>query len=107
MKNKSGIIFGVLLCCSGLTPAIAQTTAAESGDSIVIPVGSQARSEALPQRGLSQQSVVAAFGDPQQKFPAVGTPPISRWEYPGFTVYFEGDIVIHSVAAHQTANGIQ
>jgi hypothetical protein len=30
----------------------------------------------------------------------VGKPPISRWEYPGFIVYFESDHVIHSVVAN-------
>ena len=25
-------------------------------------------------------------------------PPISRWEYPGFVVYFEHNLVIHAVA---------
>ena len=33
------------------------------------------------------------------KVPAVGKPPISRWEYPGFVVYFEHDHVIHSVVS--------
>jgi len=30
----------------------------------------------------------------------VGKPPISRWEYPGFVVYFEHEHVIHSVVAN-------
>jgi hypothetical protein len=28
----------------------------------------------------------------------VGQPPIERWEYPGFIVYFEYRNVLHSVA---------
>lgn len=27
----------------------------------------------------------------------MGQPPISRWSYPDFTVYFENDLVLHSV----------
>jgi hypothetical protein len=36
--------------------------------------------------------------------PAVGEPPISRWEYTGYTVYFEHDLVLHSVIQHATNN---
>ena len=28
---------------------------------------------------------------------AVGNPPITRWEYPSFVVFFENNIVLHSV----------
>ena len=51
-----------------------------------------------PTRGMTQASVEAKFGSPVQKKAAVGDPPISRWVYPGFTVYFEYDRVIHAVA---------
>jgi hypothetical protein len=27
----------------------------------------------------------------------VGAPPITRWDYPNFSVFFEGDRVIHAV----------
>lgn len=50
-----------------------------------------------PSRGMTQASVEARFGSPVQKVAAVGDPPISRWVYPGFTVYFEYDRVIHAV----------
>jgi hypothetical protein len=42
--------------------------------------------------------VEAKFGAPSRRVPAVGEPPITRWEYPGFVVYFERDRVIHAVA---------
>jgi hypothetical protein len=51
-----------------------------------------------PPRGMTMHQVAAKFGDPVTKVPPVGKPPISRWEYPGFVVYFEYDHVIHSVA---------
>ena len=38
---------------------------------------------------------------PRQKHGAVGEPPITRWDYPGFSVYFEHETVIHSVARRQ------
>jgi hypothetical protein len=53
-----------------------------------------------PIRGMSMDQVATKFGAPVTKVPAVGKPPISRWEYPGFVVYFEADHVIHSVIAN-------
>ena len=53
-----------------------------------------------PTRGMTMEQVSTKFGTPVTKVPAVGKPPISRWEYPGFIVYFEADHVIHSVVAN-------
>jgi hypothetical protein len=53
-----------------------------------------------PARGMTMEQVSTKFGTPVTKVPAVGKPPISRWEYPGFIVYFEADHVIHSVVAN-------
>ena len=50
-----------------------------------------------PVRGTTQSQVEARFGSPVSKKAAVGDPPISRWEYARFTVYFEYDRVIHAV----------
>ena len=50
-----------------------------------------------PERGTTQAQVESKWGAPTSKVAAVGEPPISRWEYPGFTVYFEHDRVIHAV----------
>ena len=55
---------------------------------------------ATPTRGMSMDQVATKFGTPVTKVPAVGKPPISRWEYPGFVVFFEADHVIHSVVAN-------
>jgi hypothetical protein len=43
------------------------------------------------------ESVKAKFGAPLQEEPAVGTPPITRWDYAGYSVFFENDKVLHSV----------
>lgn len=51
----------------------------------------------LPGRGMSMETVQNRFGDAREKFPAVGTPPITRWVYNNFTVYFESEFVIHAV----------
>ncbi len=54
---------------------------------------------AAPARGMTMAQVAGKFGDPVTKVPAVGKPPISRWEYSSFVVYFEGDHVIHAVVS--------
>lgn len=51
-----------------------------------------------PARGMTMSRVEATFGSPANRQPAVGQPPITRWEYPGFIVYFEHQHVIHTVA---------
>jgi hypothetical protein len=50
-----------------------------------------------PARGSTMESVKAKFGAPTEEVPAVGQPPISRWEYPGYVVFFENDRVLHTV----------
>ena len=52
-----------------------------------------------PVRGMKMSEVAAQFGNPVTKVPAIGKPPITRWEYQGFVVYFEFDHVIHTVVA--------
>jgi hypothetical protein len=46
---------------------------------------------------MSMAQVKQQFGEPQSTQPAVGQPPITRWEYKKFEVVFEYDKVIHSV----------
>jgi hypothetical protein len=50
-----------------------------------------------PARGETKARVEQRFGQPTLMVAAIGDPPISRWEYPGFVVYFEHDHVIHAV----------
>lgn len=51
-----------------------------------------------PTRGMTQQAVEASYGAPQDARQPVGDPPITRWEYANFVVFFEYDKVIHSVS---------
>ena len=57
----------------------------------------------LPQRGMSQQAVEQQFGAPEDTRPPVGQPPIERWVYADFTVYFEGHYTLHAVSHHAPA----
>ncbi len=52
----------------------------------------------FPRRGMSMDKVQNELGQPLSKVPAVGEPPITRWNYNDRTVYFEGSTVIHVVA---------
>ena len=63
---------------------------------------SAAGSANAPASGMSMDSVEAKYGAPTKRVPPVGgasaqQPPITRWEYPGFVVYFENNHVIHTV----------
>ncbi|MDN5863709.1 MAG: hypothetical protein L0I62_00605 [Gammaproteobacteria bacterium] len=65
---------------------------------------SSGAAQASPSRGMTMAEVRARFGDPQRIMPpdpatAQGPlkPPIIRWVYPDYTVYFERSIVIHTV----------
>ena len=51
----------------------------------------------LPKNGKSKAEIESKYGVPEQKHGAVGDPPISRWEYPTYSVYFEYDLVLFSV----------
>lgn len=50
-----------------------------------------------PKEGMSMAKVEQKFGKPEKIIPAVGEPPITRWIYKDFVVYFERNLVIHSV----------
>ena len=50
-----------------------------------------------PERGMHMNAVESRYGAPATRYPAVGQPPITRWDYPGFVVYFENDLVLHAV----------
>jgi len=61
--------------------------------------GATARSDdGRPSRGMTQTSVESEYGSPASVNAAVGDPPISRWDYASFVVFFEYDKVIHAVA---------
>ena len=51
-----------------------------------------------PKSGMTMANVEKAYGQPVERHDAVGQPPITRWDYPTFSVYFENDRVIHAVA---------
>ncbi len=73
-------------------PLAAETLVVE-GQVAVRPVSVE-----LPRRGSSMAQVEQRFGAPRTRHAAVGQPPITRWDYEGFSVYFEHQHVVHAVA---------
>ena len=55
----------------------------------------------VPARGMTMAAVESRFGSPVERHAAVGKPPITRWDYKGFSVYFEHTRVLHAVAHDQ------
>jgi len=87
-----------------LLPVLALTLlpAAAAADLLTIEAVQEAASSVkMPQNGMTMAMVEKWFGPPRQKLPPVGDPPITRWEYPEYTVYFEYDKVITSVYKHK------
>jgi hypothetical protein len=85
-----------LLCLTGACGlAHAALVVEEDGKVAVAPA-------AIPQpsRGALMRTVEKEFGAPATKHPTVGKPPITRWDYANFSVFFEGDRVIDTVATN-------
>jgi len=68
------------------------------GDTLLLDVIAET-SDSMPHpaRGQTMEQVYNKFGQARQEIPAVGKPPITRWVYEKFTVYFEYDRVIKTV----------
>jgi hypothetical protein len=47
---------------------------------------------------MTMATVERRWGEPVSRSAAVGRPPLTRWEYPGFVVFFEYRHVVHAVA---------
>ncbi len=79
----------LLLALSAATPALAETLSMETGN--------PAATGGQPNRGSTMSAVQGRFGEPTQRHATIGDPPITRWDYPQFSVYFEHDRVLHAV----------
>ncbi|HMA12316.1 MAG TPA: hypothetical protein VKO83_10540 [Steroidobacteraceae bacterium] len=81
-----------LLLALAAMPLVAETLVVDS------QVQLRPVSRDLPKRGATMSAVESQFGAPKTRHAAVGKPPITRWDYDGFSVYFEDTRVIHAVA---------
>ena len=66
-------------------------------ETLSVPTGDPAAAVERPKRGSTMSAVQGRFGEPVTRHAAVGLPPITRWDYAGFSVYFENDRVLHAV----------
>lgn len=87
----------LLLALGTAMPALAETLSTDTGD----PAAAGDR----PNRGSSMATVESRYGAPSNRHAAVGDPPISRWDYPQFSVYFENDRVLHTVLVRSAPAG--
>lgn len=92
-----------LLAFAFLTTALVSLVHA---DTLLIQRSETANAATTPRRGALKAQVEAQFGAPEQKHAAVGKPPITRWDYPSFSVYFEYDHVIDAVLKKSNASEI-
>ncbi len=50
-----------------------------------------------PSRGMSMETVRSRFGTPASESGPVGEPPITRWDYEMYSVFFEDNLVLNTV----------
>lgn len=74
---------------------------AVAGDVLLIEKVRERLLRDLPGNGLTMSQVEERYGSPNEKRPAVGEPPITRWIYDDYSVFFEYDLVIESVVRHE------
>ena len=68
-----------------------------NADVLLIEEVRQAENMKLPANGMHKDDVRSQFGAPAQIHSPVGDPPISRWDYEHWSVYFEYDLVLFTV----------
>lgn len=92
-----------LACALAAALPIAAWSGSLQADTVAIPLGQQGKAWNVetPRHGVTKSQVQARFGAPVSQSGPVGEPPIYKWAYDQFTVYFEGDRVIHSVVQAQ------
>lgn len=99
MDTQRRLLFLVFLSLVVFQVAHADVLSVDDG---VAQPAASSKDVARPIRGMTMHQVEQRFGASQEKLPPVGDPPITRWVYPDFTVYFEHQYVIHAVL-HQQA----
>jgi len=91
-----------VLATLAMAGGLAMSTAFAQNLQMTEPPAAEARAM-LPTRGTSMSQVEARHGAPAERYAAVGQPPITRWVYPSFVVYFEYQHVVHTVAVRPAA----
>lgn len=87
------IVLTLMLACMACLASIGQLSA----DVLLIEEVRQAERMTLPTNGMSMAEVRARFGEPTTQENPVGEPPITRWDYQKWSVYFEYKLVLFTV----------
>lgn len=90
-------IFVSLLAFAGAAVAATGSDVTTRGTVIDMPANEGGVSMAPPRRAMTMVQVERRYGAPRSRHNAVGEPPITRWDYPGFSVFFEHNLVLHTV----------
>jgi hypothetical protein len=85
------VVLALLCASAAASAALAETVVV--GDKVMV----RESNTPCPSGGMLMADVERRFGAPVTRHEAVGEPPITRWDYPQFAVFFERDRVIHSV----------
>ena len=70
---------------------------AAQADVLLIEEVRAAENMQLPVNGMHKDDVRSKYGAPAQTHAPVGDPPITRWDYGHWSVYFEHDLVLFTV----------
>jgi hypothetical protein len=73
------------------------TAGLASADVLILDEVRQVERMELPKNGQDMNAVESRFGAPRARHAAVGEPPITRWDYEDYSVYFEHNLVLFSV----------
>lgn len=66
-------------------------------DVLLIEEVRQVENMNVPANGMDKAEVRTQFGDPEKVNAAIGNPPITRWDYGQWSVYFEYNTVLFTV----------
>ena len=89
MFRRAFIALIVIGCITGIGAA--------NADVLLIEEVRERLQRDLPGNGMTKNEVRQRYGEPDQRHAPVGDPPITRWVYDDYSVYFEHDLVIESV----------
>lgn len=92
--KRALIASGLLTLAILPTPSIADVLMI---DAIAEATPNSADGLPRPTRSMKMATVKDKFGEPLQEHPQVGEPPIARWDYDGYSVFFEHDQVLTTV----------
>ena len=81
------VFIALLLISAGLANA----------DVLIVDEVRQVDRMPLPKNGQDMNAVESRYGAPMKRHAAVGEPPITRWDYAEYSVYFEHNLVLYTV----------